>query len=268
MINQMFGGFPQLLPSCWAAKRMVIKSLNTAQIRKRCSAVVRSWEESPNFSLTLAKKAFFSWALNFRVRTLLKATGTAIALRRDTVFLDWRLRRNKRFERQIASKIRFQSIHFRFSIFQIYFTTPRCIPANFFWDIGVRFLSWECWDFWRRHDHFQRFPKKSQVLWRILKSSKNVRSPSPRLRTCINTSLLPLLFTSKIRDRKEGIVIYSFYTRFSFLTWVWVNMFLEIVSTEAKRQQLTFFNQAWEVGPQAWASVRSKFSTRRSKTHA
>ena len=28
------------------------------------------------------------------------------------------------------------------------------IPANFFRDIGVRFLSWECWDFCRRHDHF------------------------------------------------------------------------------------------------------------------
>ena len=34
-----------------------------------------------------------------------------------------------------------------------------CIPANFFWDISVRFLSWKCWDFWRRHDHFRRFPK-------------------------------------------------------------------------------------------------------------
>ena len=40
-----------------------------------------------------------------------------------------------------------------------------------------------------------------------------------------------LLFTSKIRDREEGIVIYSFYTWFSFLTWVWVNIFLEIASS-------------------------------------
>ena len=39
-------------------------------------------------------------------------------------------------------------------------------------------------------------------------------------------------FTSKIRDREEGIVIYSFYKRFSFLIWVPVNIFLEIVSSK------------------------------------
>ena len=37
---------------------------------------------------------------------------------------------------------------------------------------------------------------------------------------------------------------------------------------QARWQQLTFFNQAWEIGPQAWAGVRSKFSTRRRETHA
>ena len=41
-----------------------------------------------------------------------------------------------------------------------------------------------------------------------------------------------MLFTSKIRDREEGIVIYLFYTWFSFLTWVWVNIFFEIVSSK------------------------------------
>ena len=112
------------------------------------------------------------------------------------------------------------------------------MPANFFWDISMRFLSWECRDFGRRHDHFQRFPKKSEVLRRSPKSSEDVRSlpkaklSSPSLRTRINASSLPVLFTSKIRDREEGIVIYSFYTWFSFLTWVWVNIFLEIVSSK------------------------------------
>ena len=48
----------------------------------------------------------------------------------------------------------------------------------------------------------------------------------------INASSLPVLFTSKIRDRAEGIVMYSVYTWFSFLTWVWVNIFLEIVSSK------------------------------------
>ena len=102
----------------------------------------------------------------------------------------------------------------------------------------MRFLSWECWDFWRRHDHFRRFPKKSEVFRSSPKTSEDVRSlpkaklSSPSLRTRINASSLPLLFTSKIRDREEGIVIYSFYTWFSFLTWVWVNIFLEIVSNK------------------------------------
>ena len=132
----------------------------------------------------------------------------------------------------------------------------KCIPANFFWDISVRFLSSECYDFWRRLDHFRRFPKKSKVVRSLPKTSKVFRS----LRTRINASLLPVLFTSKIRDHEEDVVIYSFYTWFTLLSWVRVNM--------ARWQQVTFFNQAWEIGPQAWAGVRLKFSTRRHETHA
>ena len=135
------------------------------------------------------------------------------------------------------------------------------IPANFFWDISMRFLSWECWDFWRRHDHFRRFPKKSEDF----RSLPKAKLLSPSLRTRINSSSLPVLFTSKIRDREEGIVIYSFYTWFSFLTWVWVNIFLEIVSSKTatthifqsgvrnwpasvSRREIEVFN------PQAWDS--------------
>ena len=58
------------------------------------------------------------------------------------------------------------------------------------------------------------------------------------------------IFIHKIRDREEGIVIYSFYTWFSFVTWVWVNIFLEIVSSKTTTTHI--FNQAWEIGPQAW----------------
>ena len=50
------------------------------------------------------------------------------------------------------------------------------IPANFFWDISVRFLSWECCDFWRRHDHFRRLPKNSEVFRKNPKSFEDVRS--------------------------------------------------------------------------------------------
>ena len=134
---------------------------------------------------------------------------------------------------------------------------PFIYLPTFFWDISVRFLSWECWHFWRRYDHFWTFPKKSEVFRKSPKFSEDVRS-LPK------ASSLPVLFTSKIRDREEGIVIYSFYTWFSFLTWVWVNIFLEIVSSKTA----TTHNQAWEIGPQAWASVRSKFSTHRRETHA
>ena len=143
------------------------------------------------------------------------------------------------------------------------------IPANFFWNIGVWFLSWECRDFWKRHDHFRIFPKKSEVFQRcpsVTKAETALTFPSPSLRKRINTSSLSVLFTSKIRDHEEGIVIYSFYTWFPFLTWVWVNIFLEIY--QARQQQLTFFNQVWEIGPQAWAGVRWKFSSHRRETHA
>ena len=61
-------------------------------------------------------------------------------------------------------------------------------------------------------------PKKSEVFRRRPKSAKG--------------EVIEKTLIHKIRDRKEGIVIYSFYTWFSFLTWVWVNIFLEIVSSK------------------------------------
>ena len=142
--------------------------------------------------------------------------------------------------------------------------TAVALPANFFWDISVRFLSWEYWDFWRWHDHFRRFPKKSEVFRRSPKFSEDVRSLPKTSEVCRRRNF-HLLFTSKIRDREEGIVIYSFYTWFSFLTWVCVNIFLEIVSSKTatthifqsgvinwpasvSRREIEVFN------PQAWDS--------------
>ena len=66
--------------------------------------------------------------------------------------------------------------------------------------------------------------KSSEEFRRHLKSSEDFRS--------INASTLPVLSTSKIRGCEEGIIIYEFYTWFLFLTWVWVNIFLEIVSSK------------------------------------
>ena len=100
----------------------------------------------------------------------------------------------------------------------------------------------------------------SDDSWWSPKSSENVRSPSPS----INASSLPVLFTSKIRDHEEGIVIYSFYTWFLFLIWVWVKIFLEIVPSKTatthifqsgvrnwpagvSRREIEVFNrQAWD----------------------
>jgi len=124
------------------------------------------------------------------------------------------------------------------------------IPGNFFWDKGVRFLSWGCGDFWRRHDHFRRFPKKSEVFRRRPKVETAFTFPSPSLRTRINASSLPVLFTSKIRDREKGILIYSFYTWFRSLHQSELTYFWKLC--RARRQNLTFFRQAWEIGSQAW----------------
>ena len=106
-------------------------------------------------------------------------------------------------------------------------------PANFFWDISVRFLSWAFWDFCRRHDHFRRFPKKSEVFRRRPKSAEG--------------EVIKKTLIHKIRDREEGIVIYSFTHGFRSLHGSELTYFWKLC--QAGRQQLTFFNQAWEIGP-------------------
>ena len=124
----------------------------------------------------------------------------------------------------------------------------KCIPAKFFWDVGVRFLSWECWDVWKRHDHFRRFSKKSEVFRRRPKSAEG--------------EVIEKTLIHKIRDRKEGIVIYSFYTWFSFLTWVWVNIFLgNCVKQDGnnsyfsiRREKLVRRREIEVFNPQAWDS--------------
>ena len=67
-------------------------------------------------------------------------------------------------------------------------------------------------------DEVRSFPKKSEVFRRRPKSAEG--------------EVIEKTLIQKVRDREEGIAIYSFYTWFSFLTWVWVNIFLEIVSSK------------------------------------
>ena len=101
------------------------------------------------------------------------------------------------------------------------------IPANFFWDISVRFLSWEFWNFCRRNDHFRWFPKKSEVFRRRPKSAEG--------------EVIEKTLIHKIRDREKGIVIYSFTHGFRSLHG---SDFWKLC--QARRQQLTFFSQAWD----------------------
>ena len=144
-----------------------------------------------------------------------------------------------------------QSIRALFQLNSFYINLQfNSIPANFFWGISMRFLSWECWDFWRRHDHFQRFPKKSEVFRRRPKSAKLSRKRLSTKSEIARKVLSFIHFTHGFRSLHG-----------SELTYFWK-------LCQARRQQLTFFNQAWEIGPQAWAGARSQISTCRRETHA
>ena len=68
-VNQMFGGSSQLTTT---AKHCFVVWTVHNDLITACSAVVGSWEETKNIRLTVAKNAFVRWALNFRVRILLK----------------------------------------------------------------------------------------------------------------------------------------------------------------------------------------------------
>ena len=109
------------------------------------------------------------------------------------------------------------------------------------------------------------FPKIPEDVRSLPKAETALAFPSPSLRMRINASSLPVLFTSKIRDREEGVVIYSFYTWFLFLKWVWVNIVLEILTSKmakthifqsgmrnwpasVSQREIEVFNlQAWEL---------------------
>ena len=64
------------------------------------------------------------------------------------------------------------------------------------------------------------FLKTTGLFPKIPEEVRILRKTSEDCRSLPKASSLPVLFTSKIRDREEGIAIYSFYTWFSFLTWV------------------------------------------------
>ena len=138
------------------------------------------------------------------------------------------------------------------------------IPANFFWDISVRFLSWECWDFLRRHDHFRRFPKKSEVFWRRPKTSEVFRRRPKSAKVCQRRACSKCFSLQKSEIVRKVLPFIHFTHGFRSLHGYELTYFWKLC--QAGWQQLTFFNQAWEIGPQAWAGVRSKFSTCRRES--
>ena len=118
----------------------------------------------------------------------------------------------------------------------IVFKTRKKIPANFFWDISMRFLSWECWGF-----------EDDTII-----SKDSAASPkfSEDVRSLPKASSLPVLFTSKIRIVRKVLSFIHFTHGFQSLCGCELTYFWKLC--KARRQQLTFFSQAWEIGPQAW----------------
>ena len=84
--------------------------------------------------------------------------------------------------------------------------------------LGVLGFLKTTWSFPKIPEEVRSLPKKSVFFRRRPKSAEG--------------EVIENTVSHKIRDCEEGIVIYSFYTWFSFLIWVWVNIFLEIVSSK------------------------------------
>ena len=99
------------------------------------------------------------------------------------------------------------------------------------------------------------FPKIPEEIRSLPKTSKVCRRQSYRGNT----------YPQNQRLRGRYCVIYSFYTWFSFLTWVWVNIFLKIVSSKTATTHIFQSGvRNWPAGvsgreievfnPQAWDS--------------
>ena len=80
----------------------------------------------------------------------------------------------------------------------------------------------------------RRFPNISEVF---PKTFQTYLASVPG-RALLNMTSSRLLFLSKLLDFGESIVIYSFYTEFSFLALVRVNIFLESVPVKVVITQL------------------------------
>ena len=97
------------------------------------------------------------------------------------------------------------------------------------------------------------FPKFPEEVRRLPKSSEVLARVQTRARS--------QCFSLQKSEIARKILSFIHFTHgFSFLHGSELTYFWTL--SQARRQQLTFFNQACEIGPLAWAGVRSKFSTR------
>ena len=106
-------------------------------------------------------------------------------------------------------------------------------------------------------EEVRSLPKKSEVFRRRPKSSEDVRSLS-------KAKLSRKRLSTKSEIVKKVLSFIHFTHGFRSLHGSELTYFWKLC--QARRQKLIFFNQAWEIGPQAWAGVRSKFSTRRRES--
>ena len=130
------------------------------------------------------------------------------------------------------------------------------IPANFFWV--------KAWDFYPGSAGiFEDNTIISEDSRRSPKSSEEVRSLPKTSEVCRRRSYRENAYPQNQRLRGR-------YCHLFILHMVLVPYGSELTYfsklCQARRQQLIFFNQAWEIGPQAWAGMRSKFSTRRRES--
>jgi len=112
----------------------------------------------------------------------------------------------------------------------------------------------------------QSFPKIPVEVRGLPKNSEVFRK-RPKSQSQYKRELAPSAFHFK-NQRSRGrychlVIIHMVFVPYIGLSW---HIFGNCVKQYGNNSH--FSNQAWEISPQAWVGVRSKFSTRRRETHA
>ena len=139
---------------------------------------------------------------------------------------------------------------------------PQCFE-NYFQRGGGCLYRWYC-----KTIHTRTVPRRSKkpppLNSVFLKISEDVRSLPKTSEVCQRQARSQCFSLQKSEIARKVLPFIHFTHGFLSLHGSELTYFWKLC--QAGRQQLTFFNQAWEIGPQAWAGVRSKFSTRRRES--